>query len=98
MLSDIVSSNLGRPRTFALLNYYLGFLAELIIADSLADEKTAVQICGFLEVGIGPASFGFDTDPPFMGLLTPATDAEPAESELLAQIGQSISACLGSFK
>jgi hypothetical protein len=33
-----------------------------------------------------------------MGLLTPSSDAEPAESELLAQIGQSISACLGSFK
>jgi len=98
VLSDIVSSKLSRPRTFALLKYYLGFLAELIIADSLADEKAAVQICGFLEVGIGPASFGFDTDPPFMGLLTPSTDAEPAESELLAQIGQSISACLGSFK
>jgi hypothetical protein len=98
VLSDIVSSKLSHPRTLALLNYYLGFLAELIIADSLADEKAAIQICGFLEVGIGPASFGFDTDPPFMGLLTPSSDAEPAESDLLAQIGQSISACLGSFK
>jgi|GEM_PF-3152776 hypothetical protein len=98
VLSDIVASKLSHPRTLALLNYYLGFVAALIIADSLADEKTAVQICGFLEVGIGPASFGFDTDPPFMGLLTPSSDAEPAETELLAQIGLSISACLGSFK
>lgn len=98
MLSDIVSSKLSHPRTLALLNYYLGFIAALIIVDSLADEKAAVQICGFLEVGIGPASFGFDTHPPFMGLLTPSLDAEPAETELLAEIGLSISACLGSFK
>jgi hypothetical protein len=98
VLSDIVSSKLSHPRTLALLNYYLGFIAALIIVDSLADEKAAVQICGFLEVGIGPASFGFDTHPPFMGLLTPSLDAEPAETELLAEIGLSISACLGSFK
>jgi len=98
VLSDIVSSKLSHPRTLALLNYYLGFIAALIIVDSLPDEKTAVQICGFLEVGIGPASFGFDTDPSFMGLLIPSLDAEPAETELLAEIGLSISACLGSFK
>jgi len=98
VLSDIVSSKLSHPRTLALLNYYLGFVAALIIVDSLPDEKTAVQICGFLEVGIGPASFGFDTDPSFMGLLIPSLDAEPAETELLAEIGLSISACLGSFK
>ena len=98
VLSDIVSSKLSHTRTLTLLKYYLGFVAELIIVDSLADERAAVQICGFLEAGIGPASFGFDADPPFMGLLIPSLDAEPAETELLEEIGLSISACLGSFK
>ena len=98
VLSEIIATQLSPTRTNALLSYYLGFLAELIIVDSLDHDAFAADICSFLKVGIGPSAFGFDTVPPFLGILTLPPDADPIEAELLEKIGLSISVCIGSFK
>jgi hypothetical protein len=98
VLSEIIATKLSPARAHALLSYYLGFLAELIIVDSIDHEDFAADICSFLKVGIAPAAFGFDTVPPFLGILTLPPDADPIEAELLEKIGLSISACIGSFK
>jgi hypothetical protein len=97
-LKSIFNSNLSADRVLVLVQFVREFGQEIIIVNSLTNDWDAATIFCYLRQAIEPASCGFTTDPPFLGLLVPPHYASPIESDLLAEIGQRIRACLSSFK
>ena len=64
-LNFIFSSKLSPSRTLALLQYFLGFVAELIMLDTVEDDEVADRISGMLDESITPACESTCEDLPF---------------------------------
>lgn len=87
ILAKIFSKNLDSTRKFAILRYFLSFLSELILVDVGYDSDDATVIRQDISQAIEPASFGQSSNPPFLGILKPPHDCDPAELELIELIG-----------
>jgi len=90
ILVKIFSAELSPPRMLAILRYFLGFVAELIMIDYESEHYESVIIRKMFRDAIKPTMFIAVSEPPFMSVLKPSADAEPAEAKLLENIGASI--------
>jgi hypothetical protein len=88
VLNDIFSFKLNPRRTIAILQYFLGFVAELIMLDTVEDDEVAARIHDLLEASIQPALEG-PPDEPSLGLMY-SPDANDLEWDILEGIGYAI--------
>jgi len=84
----IFSSKLSPSRTLALLQYFLGFVAELIMLDTVEDDEVADRISGMLDESITPACESTCEDLPFGHTYSP--DESDPEWDILQSIGMAI--------
>ena len=89
VLDDIFSYGLSEHRTLALLKYFLGFVAELIMFDTVESDEEAAKIHDLLEESIVPAYNGRSSAHPTLGL-TASPDSNVSEWEILEYIGIAI--------
>ncbi len=74
----VFSFRLDANRTLALLKYFLGFVAELIMLDTVEDDEEAAKIRALLGESIQPACQGMGSVVPTLGL-TVSPDSNESE-------------------